>query len=88
MPSDNIGHAEQFNTTNKNDGSLWQKLTFFWEECLFSISKSKKHSDSNEIDFQWTVHWLIQTVKILEKNNEVSQFYAYLTVVQLFFFFY
>ena len=29
MPSDNIGHAEQFNTTNKNDGSLWQKLTFF-----------------------------------------------------------
>ena len=62
-------------------GKNW--LSF--EKSVFSISKSKKHSDSNEIDFQWTVHWLIQTVKILEKNNEVSQFYAYLTMVQLFF---
>ena len=63
-------------------GKNW--LSFKKSAC-FQLVSQKKHSDSNEIDFQWTVHWLIQTVKILEKNNEVSQFYAHLTMVQLFF---
>ena len=57
-------------------GKNW--LSFKKSAC-FQLVSQKKHSDSNEIDFQWTVHWLIQTVKILEKNNEVSQFYAHLT---------
>ena len=70
MPSDNIGHQ----TTNKNKGSLWKNLTYILlRSVCFQIKNS--HSDSNEIDF--SVDWLLQTVKMLEKNNKVSQPYIY-----------
>ena len=53
---------------------------------VFNSKSKKSHSDSNEIDFQWSVQWLLQTVKIWEKNDKVSQLYAHLTIFHLFLF--
>ena len=69
MPSGNIGHAEQFSVTNKSKG---RSLTWLLRKVSVFNSKSKIHSNSNEINYQWSMQWLLQTVKILEKNK-VSQ---------------
>ena len=69
MLSGNIGHAEQFSATNKSKG---RSLTSLLRKVSVFNSKSKIHSNSNEIDYQWSMHWLLQAVKILEKNK-ISQ---------------
>ena len=51
---------------------------------VFDI-KSKRHPNSNQIDFQCSVHWLLyKQSQFKKKITKVSQLYARLSIFQLF----